>query len=289
MERILELSRRGPAECGDEPALPRGDAIEEAQPPLQLGVAQREVEREVAGERGDRDVVAGLEPRVHQVCRREAQDEAENEIPAAGASGGGLGAAPYHEREHALDGQAEPEVDPEEEPRLRGQQGGGQDAEVVAVLREDEAVERQEAGRRAGQHHRHRHHHARPREQQDERDHQQEDRQVGEHRDVADVAERSVDPGHRRGEPHVEPQVAQADEAEQARVRRGEPVRPAQQPAPRGHRARPTAPRPRCCSASRAISRAPASTLRPKLKAHSSRSATPCLRKVSASRRRSAT
>ncbi len=289
MERVLELPRRRPAERGRDPALAGGDAIDEAQPHLQLGVAQREVERQVAGERGHRDLVAGLEPRVHDVRGREAQHEAEGQVAADVPAGGGLGAAPHRAREHALDGQAEREVDAEEEPRLRGEQGRGQDAEVIAVLREDQAVEHQEAGRRAGQHHPERHHHARAREQQDERQHQQEDRQVREHRDVADVGERRVDPGHRRGEPQVEPQVAQADETEQARVHRGEPVRPPQQPAPRGHRGRPAAPRPRCCSARRAISRAPASTLRPKLNAHSSRNATLRLRNDSASRSRSAT
>src|SRR5262249_61634761 len=99
-----------------------------------------------------------------------------------------------------------------------------------------------------------------------------------------DESEDRVDPARGRAETEVVPEVAHADEGEEAGVEESEPASPAQEPAARRHYVTPCArfasadaprePTPACASAMRAISRAPASTLWPKLNVHNSRSET---------------
>src|SRR5207249_635873 len=165
----------------------------------------------------------------------------------------------------------------------------GQDGQVIAVLGEDQAVEQHEGHAGATHENAEREHEARPREQRHDGHEQQQERDAGEGAQVADVRDEGVAPRNGATECRVVPDVAEADERQERRVHDGEPADPAQQPSSRAHACRPRAPTPARSSAMRAISRAPTSTLRPKLNTHFSRRAALRLPSSAAPRSSSAT
>ncbi len=88
-----------------------------------------------------------------EMAGHEADGKARREVPSEPAPRASRRALPDPARQHGLDGQGQEEVEPEECPGLRGQQAERQDAEVVPVFGEDQAVEHQEAQCDAGQQH----------------------------------------------------------------------------------------------------------------------------------------
>src|SRR5258705_2404885 len=190
------------------------------------------------------------------------------------------GASPHPESEHGLDGQRHDEVEDEKRPRLRGEQGEGEHAQVIAVVGEEEAVEHEKAQDDAAQADTEGHDDPRPRNEEDDGK-KQEQREEGEGGHLAHEGGEGVDPGYGGPDRGVVPEIAEADEGEHSRIDEGEPASPAKQPpagrhyrAPGGRPAPtgvPREPMPSCSAAIRAISRAPPSTLRPKLNVHVSR------------------
>src|SRR5882724_4403473 len=217
-----------------------------------------------------------------QVAGHEAGHDAEGEIAPDPQPRRLRGALPHPERQHALNGHAHDEVEGEERPRLRREQGEGEHAQVIAVVGEEKAVEHEEAQDRAPEEDAERYDDPRPREKEDDGD-EQEKRDESENGHLAHEGEEGVDPGNGGAERGVIPEIAEADESEQSGIDESEPASPAEQapadghyrapdgrPAPSGV---PRAPTPACSAAIRAISRAPISTLLPKLNVHVSRSA----------------
>ena len=230
-QRVVQHAVRRPAKRADDGLLVRLRPVQQAELQLSVAGVERIVEREVAGERGDGHVVAGLGPREDEVARHEAAGEAERGVQADPAPHRAHRALPDSGRQHALDGQAHEEVEPEEGERLWVEQRERHDAQVIAVLDEEQAVEdgqAQAGGRqkhaegqddpRTGDQHRGGHQH------QDERD-------VGEHGQVAEVGHGGVHPAH-DADRRVAPQIPDADDHQQRDIDRGESVRPAQQAAP---------------------------------------------------------
>ena len=137
------------------------------------------------------------------------------------------GAPPDPRRQHRLDGHAHEKVEREERKGLRPQQAERQDAEVVSILAEDEAVEQHEAETGAGQADAEGQDHPRPRDQQDHRNQQHEEREVGERRQMGHVGENGeepADPGRDRG---IVPEIAKTHDRQERRIGHGEPTRPA--------------------------------------------------------------
>jgi hypothetical protein len=87
---------------------------------------------------------------VDQVAGQQAGAEAQGNIPADAAHPGESGASPDPGRHHRFHSQAQKEVEEEKRPRLPLQEAEGQDAEMIPVLRKDQAVEEQKAENNAG-------------------------------------------------------------------------------------------------------------------------------------------
>src|SRR5215475_2759060 len=136
--------------------------------------------------------------------------------------------------EHRLDGEAENEVQSEKRPRLPLQHGEGERVEMVSILGEDQRVEQEKADLDAGQQDAEGQHESGLGKDENYGDEKQE-RDVGEHAQVAHIGEDGVDPTRSGSNPGVVPQVTKANDTEERRVDDGEPAPPPQQPSPWGY------------------------------------------------------
>ena len=175
-----------------------------------------------------------LRPHVDGVTGQEAARQSQRRVPAAPSPWHRCRAFPDPQRHHRFDGQPQDEVHSEEGPGLRREHAESQDAEVVAVLGEDHAVEHEEAHEHAGEEDRDRQHQPGPWEQQHDRE-KKEQREIGEQREVAQEGEHGVDPTWPRRERRIMQEIAQPDDDQENCVGQGESVRPAHQPRASTH------------------------------------------------------
>ena len=164
----------------------------------------------------------------------EAHHDGEGDIAPDSPPRDALRALPHPPREHGLDDDGHDKIQGEESPRRGLEQGEGEDADVVAILGEEQAVQHEEAEHGAAHHHAEGLDERRPREEEDDGD-EAEHRDEGEGRHLAHEGEEGVDPGHGGAEGGVVPEIAKAHQGEQGHVDEGEPAHPAEQPASRGH------------------------------------------------------
>ena len=229
-QRVVQLAFGQPAARGDEAVLAtRGSELREG--PRLL---EREIERQISGERGDGHVEVRVGDHVDEMAGKEAGCEAQNEGPAPSRPRGGRGALPDPARQHGLDGQAHAEVESEKRPGLRREQARGQDTEMISVFGEDQGVEEEKADPGAGQEDAQRQDQSRARDQRDHGNHQQE-HEAGEGREVTDVGDDDVDPCERGPECEVVPEIAQSDDGHERAIADGEPAPPAEQPSSCAH------------------------------------------------------
>ena len=176
-----------------------------------------------------------LRPPVDEVAGEQAAPEDQGKIPLDSTRRRERGALPHPDRQHRLDGRAQKEVEREKRPGRGREQGDRQDAEVISVLGEDEAVKGEKAENGAGQKNADRQNHGRPRDQHRHGDEHQDDRDIGQHGHVAHEGDDGVEPGRRRRESEVVPEITQTHHGQKGGVDEGKPVRPAEKPPSDAH------------------------------------------------------
>ena len=225
-QRVVQLAFGQPAERGDEAVLAaRGSELRKA--PWLL---EREIERQISGERGHGYVVVRERDHVDEVTGKETGRETHSKIPPRSMPHGRSGALPAPARQHGLEGQTHEEVDSEKGPGVRREQGGRQEVEMITVCGEDQGVQEKKADTRAGHDNAQRQDQSRARCQRNRGDEHQEC-DVGERRQVADVGDDGVQPCDRGTEREVVPEKGHTDDGHQRGIDDGEPASPAEQPS----------------------------------------------------------
>jgi len=164
----------------------------------------------------------------------DASHDADGDVAAASSSDRLGGAPPEPAGQHRLDGQSHREVERDEGPGLRLQQRDGDQAQVIAVVGEEQAVEHEEAQHCGAEKDGYGQDEAWPGKEEDDGNEDQE-REVGKDGHLADEGERRVDPARGWAEGQVVPEIARADESEETEVEESEPASPAQEPAAHRH------------------------------------------------------
>jgi hypothetical protein len=232
--RIVKFAPRAASEGVDEVLLARTGLIHETEAGEPVWVLEGEVERQVARERRHRHVVVGFRPEVDEMAGEDASHDADGDVAAASSSDRLGGAPPEPAGQHRLDGQSHREVERDEGPGLRLQQRDGDQAQVIAVVGEEQAVEHEEAQHRGTEKDGYGQDEAWPGKEEDDGNEDQE-REVGKDGHLADEGERRVDPARGWAEGQVVPEIARADESEETEVEESEPASPAQEPAAHRH------------------------------------------------------